>query len=39
MNIEDLKEMVKNCVYEEENLVCMSSEYYQKTTKNYGKNK
>lgn len=34
MKIEDLKEMVKNCVYEEENLVCMSSEYYRKIIKN-----
>lgn len=30
LNIDDLKEMVENCVYEEENLVCMNSEHYRK---------
>ena len=33
LNIDDLKEMVKDCVYEEENIVCMNNQYYKKLIK------
>lgn len=28
MNINNLKKLVKNCVYEEEGIVCMNNDYY-----------
>lgn len=33
LNIDDLKLMVKDCVYEEENIVCMNNQYYRKLIK------
>lgn len=33
LNIDDLKEMVKECVYEEENVVCMNDQYYNRLLK------
>lgn len=29
MNIDDLKEIVKNCVYEEKGIACMNDTYYR----------
>lgn len=28
MNINNLKELVKDCVYEEDGIVCMNNDYY-----------
>lgn len=33
LNIDDLKKMVKDCVYEEKNIVCMNNQYYRKLIK------